>query len=57
MEAAELGSEASDEGSLSDHDDDDSESVTDEGLASEPDILLERTDDRERDELEKIEGE
>jgi hypothetical protein len=50
-----LGSEASDEGSLSDDDDD--ESVTDEGLASEPDILLERTDDRERDELEQIEGE
>ena len=49
-EATELGSEASDEGSLSDHGDE--ESVTDKGLASKPSILLEGTDDLQHDELE-----
>lgn len=47
-----MGSDASDEGGLSDHEDE--ESVTDEG---EPDILLEGGNGRGRGELEQIEGE
>jgi hypothetical protein len=47
-----LGSDASDEGGLSDHEDE--ESITNEG---EPDILLEGGDDRGRGEPEQIEGE
>jgi hypothetical protein len=54
-----LGSEASDEGSLSDHDDEESVANTNDskGLASEPEVVLEGTDDRERGELKQIKGE
>jgi hypothetical protein len=54
-EAAESGSEASDEGSLSDHEDEGC--VTEEGLASEPDTTLEGTNDEKCVEPEQTEGE
>ena len=53
-DAVELGSEAFDEGSLSDHKD---KEITNEGSASEPNIVSEGIDDREHGELDQIEGE
>jgi len=50
-----MASEASDEGSLSDHEDE--ESMTNKGSASKPEVVLEQTDDRECGELERVEGE
>jgi hypothetical protein len=51
----ELGSEDSDEGSQSEHGNE--ESVTNKGLASENDIVLEGPDNRECGELEQVKGE
>ncbi|KAF8501131.1 hypothetical protein F5888DRAFT_1632900 [Russula emetica] len=50
----ELGSEASDEGSLSDHEDEESVTSANEGLAIEPEVVLGETDNWERGELEHI---
>jgi hypothetical protein len=52
-----LGSEASDEGSLSDHEDEESVTSANKGLAIEPEVVLEETDDWECGELEHIKGE
>jgi len=54
-EAAESGSEVSDEVCLSDHEDE--ESTTNEQHPSQPDVVLERTDDQKHGKLEKINGE
>ena len=53
-DATESGSEASDKGSLSDHED---KEITNKGFASEPEIVSEGIDDWEHDELDQIEGE